>query len=80
LWRELGSNLAAPPHICQQALSFYQTYKISQSWIAEKADLVFRVAYFLAEKAQVLYDREGRKLKSVAISANSILRDQPKHE
>lgn len=42
--------------------------------------MVIKVAYFLAEKAQVLYDRDGRRLKSIAISANSVLRDHPKHE
>ena len=38
------------------------------------------MAYFLSEKAQVVYDSEGRRLKGIALSANAILRDHPRHE
>jgi hypothetical protein len=58
IWKDLGSELSAPPDLCQQALAFYTYYKQQELWPIEKASLVFRVAYFLSEKSQTLYDSE----------------------
>jgi hypothetical protein len=48
LWKELGSDFSAPPQLCQQALNFYQTYRYTENWTIERADLLIKVAYFLA--------------------------------
>lgn len=42
---------------------FYSHYRLQESWPIDKAPLVFRVAYFLSEKAQVLYDNDVKSLK-----------------
>ncbi len=37
-------------------MDFYLHYRLQEQWLPDKAALVWRVAFFLAEKAQLLFD------------------------